>query len=91
MKATREMIHAVARTCRVASLDDARDAAQAMLDLIDPVPADVDVIYDRDGVRWARELESLSTWYMFGTTRVLSITDIVAQFGPITWDGKREA
>ncbi len=61
---------------------------QAVLDLIDPVPADVYTITDRDRDRWERI--GPTTWRVRNSDHVESIIDIVMQFGPITWDGKEE-
>jgi hypothetical protein len=65
------------------------DALQAVLDLIDPVPADVDFITDVDGDGWERYGDT--TWRLMwpsGSGDCESIMDVIEQYGPITWEGK---
>jgi hypothetical protein len=92
VKATRKMVEIVARTCQISSIEDAQVATQAILDLIDPVPADVDVIIDRDGSRWWQpDDDDPIIWQLYGGGQMSSIMWIQEHCGPITWDGKEEA
>ncbi len=92
MKATRDMEDAFFKKLPPAgqpNVGDIQDALQAVLDLIDPVPANVRMITDMDRDRWLRI--GPTTWRLRNSDHIESIIDIVAQFGPITWDGKEEA
>lgn len=64
-----------------------RAALQAVLDLIDPVPEDVDVITDIDGDTWHRYI--VTTWRLGDSDNVLSIQDLVRLYGSIAWEGKK--
>lgn len=63
-----------------------RAGLQAVLDLIDPVPEDVDVITDMDGDTWHRYI--VTTWRLGDSDNVLSIQDLVRLYGSIAWEGK---
>lgn len=76
-----------------AKTGDIAKGVQAMLDLLDPVPADVNVIVDVDGDTWERY--GVTTWRFVprrpnNLSDNESIMDVIEQYGPITWEGKGE-
>lgn len=86
MKVTDEMIRAYAQT------DTIDDGIQAVLDLIDPVPADVGTIYDRNGDRWwrSKDDETGEHWECNPYLSSRHIRTLVRKFGPFTWEGKED-
>lgn len=98
MKVTDEMI-AVARDASIklnghcSTYLETKASLQAVLDLINPVPDEVNEILDKDGDRWVRAgtRSTKLTWGLDKSSHDdirLSIDEIVNRFGPITWEGK---
>jgi hypothetical protein len=83
MKVTEQMITAVrAYAPAPCSKEQARKAAQALLDLIDPVPAGVTEVRDAGGNLWIRRAGDMTTWSR--PTGTYSIMDLQRIFGPVT-------
>lgn len=90
MKVTDEMIDLYGKVWHETPEGEAgtrrRAALQAVLDLIDPVPEGVNVIVDREGDEWQRV--GAMSWYYDMTQIGRATWDVIAEFGPITWEGK---
>lgn len=102
MKVTEEMIYAFNDGVRgngralPVTLGDVRAGLEAVFRLIDPVPDRINIITDRDGDKWYRDLRETSgedpmVWRLTDNPMACSTAAwIVERYGPVTWEGKGE-
>lgn len=98
MNVTDEMVEAYRQGAEwpdVPMRDDVRAGLQAVLDLIDPVPAEVHTITDADGDEWYRvskysdDRDALVWRHDLGYLSPATAGWIQREHGPITWEGKQ--
>jgi hypothetical protein len=63
----------------------ARDSLQAVLDLLDPLLANVDKLYDRDETCWRRSVDDPAVWTTAGRSRVATGRVLLDAHGPLKW------
>lgn len=59
-------------------------ALQAVLDVLDPIPANVMTVRDGEGKLWRRRSGDATTWRRPG--REASIMDLQRIYGPLSWN-----
>lgn len=84
MKLTQHMIDAFNHNARRRTV---RDSLQAVLDFLDPIPADVDKLHDRDRTCWRRSVDDPAVWTTAGRSRVATARTLLDIYGPVQWIG----
>lgn len=85
MKLTGEMISAFEQGAYGGERDNTDAGLQAVLDLLDPIPADVVKVYDRGETCWRRSIDDPAVWTTAARSRVATGRVLLDLYGPLKW------
>lgn len=82
MKLTDEIYNAFREGVRFSTFEN---GVQAVLDLLDPIPDDIDKVHDRDQRCWRRSVDDPAVWTTAGRSSVATGYVLLDRHGPLTW------
>lgn len=82
MKLTDEIYNVFREGVRFSTFEN---GVQAVLDLLDPIPHNVDVVYDRGETCWRRSVDDPAVWTTAARSRVATGRVLLDLYGPLKW------